>query len=329
MLTIGPHTLDRNTVLAPMAGISDRPFRSLCKRFGAGLTVSEMVTSDTRLWSSQKSRTRLDTGGEEGLRSIQIVGNNPHQMAEAARANEQLGAQIIDINMGCPAKKVCKQAAGSALMRDERLVAEILQAVVASVSVPVTLKIRTGWDEEHRNAPQIAHIAEQTGIAALTIHGRTRACRFRGQAEYDTIAEVVDRINIPVIANGDIDCAAKAKQVLEITKAQAVMVGRAAQGRPWLFEQINHFLATGQSLKDPAPEQILAIMFDHLEAIHDFYGEYLGVRIARKHVGWYLQHFTTSDELRAQFNQLQSAQEQIDVLRANARTLITYGDQAA
>ena len=329
MLTIGQHTFDSVTVLAPMAGISDRPFRQLCKRYGAGLTVSEMVTSDTSLWHTRKSATRLDHSGETGVRSVQIAGAEPSTMANAARQNEKLGAQIIDINMGCPVKKVCKQAAGSALLRDEKRVSEILQAVVAAVAIPVTLKIRTGWDTDSRNAATIAHIAEQAGIRALTIHGRSRACRFNGTAEYDTIAEVVSKTQLPVIANGDITSAEKAKWVLEYTQAQGIMIGRGAQGRPWLFAQINHYLSTGQHLAEPSAEAILEIVLTHLNELHTFYGDYLGVRIARKHVGWYLKHFANGESLRTQFNQLHSAQDQISCLQSNFDQLISNGEQVA
>nr|WP_317931324.1 tRNA dihydrouridine synthase DusB [Halioxenophilus sp. WMMB6] len=329
MLTIGPHKLEQVTVLAPMAGVSDRPFRELCRHFGAGLAVSEMVTSDTRLWQSQKSSTRLNHQGETGLRAVQIAGADPEQMANAARENEKLGAQIIDINMGCPAKKVCKQAAGSALLRDENKVAQILDAVVSAVNLPVTLKIRTGWDRQNRNAVRIAQMAEQLGITALTIHGRSRECRFLGEAEYDTIAEVVSQVSIPVIANGDITSAAKAKQVLEYTNAAGVMIGRAAQGRPWLFAQVNHYLSTGKSLPEPSPGTIKTILTQHLQALHSFYGDYLGVRIARKHVGWYLQNFTNGEALRTHFNQLHSAHDQISCIQTQFDQLISNGDIAA
>jgi len=329
VLNIGPYQIAPQTVLAPMAGVSDRPFRELCREYGVGLAVSEMVTSDTRLWHSRKSSSRLDNQGESGIRSVQIAGAEPKALAAAALQCQQRGAQIIDINMGCPAKKVCKQAAGSALLRDEALVADILRAVVAAVAVPVTLKIRTGWDTNHRNAVTIARLAEDCGIAALTVHGRSRACRFFGQAEYDTIAEVVTTVGIPVIANGDIDSAQKAKQVLEYTKAQGVMVGRAAQGRPWLFAQIDAYLTRGEQLADPEPEQIKTILITHIKSLHGFYGDYLGVRIARKHAGWYLQNFSNGEFLRAQFNLVQSAHEQIDCIESNFERLINNGEQAA
>jgi tRNA-dihydrouridine synthase B len=297
-----------------MAGVSDKPFRELCRSYGAGLAVSEMVTSDTKLWHSRKSSSRLDQRGESGLRSVQIAGAEPDAMAHAAQRCVALGAQVVDINMGCPAKKVCKQAAGSSLLRDEPLVARILQAVVAAVPAPVTLKIRTGWDTETRNATTIARMAEDIGIAALTIHGRSRACRFKGQAEYDTIAEVVNSVQLPVIANGDVDSAHKAKYVLDYTGAQGVMIGRAAQGRPWLFAQIEAYLARGELLPEPGLAEIKRVLVSHIKALHEFYGDYLGVRIARKHAGWYVQNLSFGEVLRSRFNQIHSTQEQIDCI---------------
>ena len=246
MFQIGPHTIDSQVILAPMAGVTDLPFRRLCKRLGAGMVVSEMITADTRLWHTRKSSYRLQKDQNDSLNVVQIAGGDPEMMAEAARVNAANGAHIIDINMGCPAKKVCNVAAGSALLKDEKKVAEILQAVVNAVDIPVTLKIRTGWDKENRNAVDIAKIAENSGIQALTIHGRTRECKFKGEVEYDTIAEVKSNIQIPVIANGDIDSPEKAKQVLDYTNADAIMIGRAAQGRPWIFREINHYLETGE-----------------------------------------------------------------------------------
>ena len=293
-----------------MAGITDLPFRKVCKQLGAGMAVSEMVTSDHRLWQSRKSLHRLNHEGETGLRSIQIAGTDPAMMAQAAQICRAEGAQIIDINMGCPAKKVCKKAAGSALLKDERLVADILEAVVKSVSVPVTLKIRTGWCKDTRNAIAIANIAEQSGIAALTIHGRTRACRFKGNAEYDTIAQVVQHSNIPIIANGDINTPDKAQFVLDYTGADAIMIGRAAQGRPWIFSEINHFLKTGDYQKPPMIGEIKTVIVQHLTDLHKFYGEFLGVRIARKHLGWYFSHLPQGKQLSNQFNLLQSVTEQ-------------------
>ncbi|BFM05396.1 tRNA dihydrouridine synthase DusB [Halioxenophilus aromaticivorans] len=312
-----------------MAGVSDKPFRELCRSYGAGLAVSEMVTSDTRLWGSRKSSTRLNQQGESGLRSVQIAGAEPDAMAHAAKECVALGAQVVDINMGCPAKKVCKQAAGSSLLRDEPLVARILQAVVSAVSVPVTLKIRTGWDTETRNAITIARMAEDIGVAALTVHGRSRACRFKGQAEYDTIAEVVNSVHMPVIANGDIDSAQKAKYVLDYTGAQGVMIGRAAQGRPWLFAQIEAYLARGEQLPEPELAEIKRVLMHHIKALHEFYGDYLGVRIARKHTGWYVQNLAFGEVLRTRFNQIHSTQEQVDCIEHFFEQSIIHGEQVA
>lgn len=314
MITIGPYNLDNPVALAPMAGVSDLPFRRLCRRLGAGLVVSEMITSDTRLWNSRKTRQRLRHGEECEPRSVQIAGAEPAMMAEAARRNVELGAQIIDINMGCPAKKVCRKAAGSALLRDEPLVRDILSAVVHSVDVPVTLKIRTGWSPEHRNGVAIARMAQDIGIAALAVHGRTRACRFEGSAEYDTIAEICSHVDIPVLANGDIRSPHQARAVLNATGAAGVMIGRAAQGRPWLCGQIAHFLQTGEELAEPSAFDQAQIMLGHLDALHDFYGEYAGLRIARKHVGWYLQGSPAGVEFRGKFNQLESAADQRNAL---------------
>ena len=314
MFRIGPYTIDNQTILAPMAGVTDRPFRQLCRQFGAGLVVSEMVTSDTRLWKSRKSSYRLNHQGETEPRSVQIAGGEAHMMAEAARMNAERGAQIIDINMGCPAKKVCNKAAGSALLRDEALVADILQTVVAAVDVPVTLKFRTGWDHESRNALNIARMAEDAGIAALALHGRTRACGYKGDAEYDTIAAVKHAVSIPVFANGDIDTPQKAKQVIAHTGADAVMIGRGAQGRPWLFREINHYLATGELMEEPSLEEIRKILLGHLQELRTFYGDYLGVRIARKHVGWYLQAQPEGKSFRKEFNVLETAEEQTSAI---------------
>ncbi len=326
---IGPHTINSRALLAPMAGISDRPFRQLCRSFGAGLAVSEMVTSDTRLWNSRKSASRLDFTGETGIKSVQIAGTCPKTMSEAAKANQDIGAEIIDINMGCPAKKVCNKAAGSALMRDEALVGKILDAVISAVSLPVTLKMRTGWDKANRNALTIAKMAESAGISAITVHGRTRACRFTGEAEYETISEICSEISVPVIANGDITDAAKAKAVLEKTSAAAVMIGRGAQGKPWVFRQINHFLEAGEHLPAPSEEEIKHILLSHLNELHAFYGDYLGVRIARKHVGWYLQNFANGKLLRTQFNQIVSAQKQVECIEEHFNDLIRDGEKAA
>lgn len=314
MFRIGPYTIDSQTILAPMAGVTDRPFRQLCRQFGAGLVVSEMVTSDTRLWKSRKSTYRLNHEGEAEPRSVQIAGGDAQMMADAARMNAERGAQIIDINMGCPAKKVCNKAAGSALLRDEALVADILQTVVAAVDVPVTLKFRTGWDMDNRNALNIARMAEDAGIAALALHGRTRACGYKGEAEYDTIAEVKQSVSIPVFANGDIDSPQKAKQVIAHTGADAVMIGRGAQGRPWLFREINHYLATGELMEEPSLDEIRTVLLGHLQELRTFYGDYLGVRIARKHVGWYLQAQPEGKTFRKEFNVLETAEEQTQAL---------------
>ncbi len=286
-MRLGPYTLATPLALAPMAGVTDRPFRMLCRRLGAGVAASEMVTSDVRLWGTKKSRLRMDHAGEPEPRVVQIAGGDVAAMVEAARLNADAGAQIIDINMGCPAKKVCNKAAGSALLRDETLVGAILAAVVAAVDVPVTLKIRTGWDRDNRNGVAIARLAEAAGIAALAVHGRTRADHYEGAAEYQTIRAIKDAVRIPVFANGDIDSGAKARAVLEETGADALMIGRAAQGRPWIFNQLKHFLATGATLAPPALAEVRDIMLAHFEQLYAFYGEHAGVRVARKHFGWY------------------------------------------
>ena len=286
-MKIGPYTVANPVILAPMAGVTDRPFRQLCKNLGAALAVSEMVTSNSLLRGSQKTLRRANHDGETEPRIVQIAGADPRMMADAARYNADQGAQIIDINMGCPAKKVCNVLAGSALLRDETRVADILEQVVKAVEVPVTLKIRTGWDQQHRNGVHIARIAEQSGIQALAVHGRTRACGYRGHAEYDTIAAIKQAVTIPVIANGDITTPAKAKYVLDYTGADAIMIGRAAQGRPWIFREMNHFLATGETLPPPSLLQVRDWLLDHLQNLYAFYGEYTGVRVARKHISWY------------------------------------------
>ena len=311
-----------------MAGVTDQPFRQLCRQLGAGMVVSEMVTSDSRLWSSRKSQLRLNHTGEPEPRSVQIAGGDAQMMADAARMNQDFGAQIIDINMGCPAKKVCNKAAGSALLRDEALVAEILEAVVAAVQVPVTLKIRTGWDQTNRNGVNIARIAEASGIQALAVHGRTRSELYTGHAEYDTIAAIKQAISIPVIANGDITTPQKARDVLQQTGADAVMIGRAAQGRPWIFREIDHFLRTGTHL--PAPDLALqqSILSEHLAALHQFYGAEHGARIARKHVGWYLQTLPGASEFRRSFNALTCADQQHHAINQYFSRLLE-GDLAA
>ncbi len=310
-MQIGRHRIEPRVILAPMAGVTDKPFRLLCKQLGAGLAVSEMTTSDPRFWKTAKSVHRMDHVGEPDPVSVQIAGTVPAIMADAARHNVEHGAQIIDINMGCPAKKVCNAWAGSALMQEPELVARILEAVVKSVDVPVTLKIRTGWDASHRNAPEIARIAEDVGIAALAVHGRTRDQQYTGLAEYDTIASIKAQLGIPVIANGDVDSPEKAAWVLRHTGADAVMIGRAAQGRPWLLGAISHFLATGERLPEPSLEQVRTILLGHLNSLHEFYGEQMGVRIARKHLGWYAKDRPENHAFRAVVNQAVSAEAQV------------------
>lgn len=311
---IGPYCVDKPVILAPMAGVTDLPFRRLCHDQGAGLVVSEMVTSDVRLWNSTKSRHRLIHDAEVSPRSVQIAGGDPKMMAEAAQQNVELGAQIIDINMGCPAKKVCNKAAGSALLKDEALVREILESVVNSVNVPVTLKIRTGWSLDQKNGLTIAKMAEDIGIQALAIHGRTRECKFQGTAEYDTIAEIKQHLSIPIFANGDIKDPESAKFVKDYTNADGIMIGRAAQGRPWIFREINHYLETNELLAPPSLSEVRQLVINHVNALHQFYGDYLGVRIARKHVGWYLQTLADKTQFRSLFNRIDNTQEQIDKL---------------
>ncbi|NRQ00982.1 tRNA dihydrouridine synthase DusB [Marinobacterium sp. xm-d-530] len=314
MLQIGPYSLDTQVALAPMAGVTDRPFRQLCRELGAGLVVSEMVTSDPNLWHTRKSSFRLNHQGEAEPRSVQIAGGDPEMMALAAQLNAERGAQIIDINMGCPAKKVCNKAAGSALLKDEPLVESILEAVVNAVDIPVTLKIRTGWSPDNRNALTIAKMAEQAGIAALTVHGRTRSDKYLGDAEYETIKSVKENISIPVIANGDITTPEKARFVLDYTGADAVMIGRAAQGTPWILREIDHYLRHGEKIAPPTLSEIHSIFNRHLKALHEFYGELMGVRIARKHLNWYLQSVSDVTGFRREFNQLETAEEQLNAL---------------
>lgn len=314
-MLIGPYRLDPAVVLAPMAGVTDKPFRMLCKRLGAGLCVSEMTTSDPRLWTTVKSLHRMDHAGEPAPISVQIAGTDPAILADAARYNVDHGAQLIDINMGCPAKKVCNVWAGSALLRDEALVARIVSAVVKAVDAPVTLKIRTGWDRDHRNGLAIARIAQECGVAALSVHGRTRADLYNGEAEYETIAAIKAELRIPVLANGDITSPEKARFVLDATKADAVMVGRAAQGRPWIFREIAHYLATGEYLPEPTLTEIRDILVGHLEHLHAFYGELSGVRIARKHLGWYAKDRPENAAFRAVVNRADSADAQIALTR--------------
>ena len=310
---IGPHNISPNLILAPMAGVTDKPFRMLCKKMGAGLCVSEMTISNPKFWQTSKSVHRMDHADETSPISVQIAGTDPKQLGEAARFNVDHGAQIIDINMGCPAKKVCNVLAGSALMRDEKLVAQILTATVNAVNVPVTLKIRTGWCPDSRNAIAIARIAEDCGIQSLAVHGRTRQDFYTGLAEYDTIAAVKQALKIPVVANGDISDPVKAKFVLEYTKADALMIGRAAQGRPWIFRHIQHYLQTGELLPEPPTAFIAETLIAHLHQLHEFYGELQGVRIARKHLGWYSAAQENAVEFRARVNKAETAYEQVAI----------------
>ncbi len=309
-MQIGNHILKNNLVVAPMAGVTDRPFRQLCKKLGAGLAVSEMVTSNSLLYGSEKTRRRANHEGEVDPISVQIAGADPKMMAEAARYNVDNGAQIIDINMGCPAKKICNVMAGSALLKDEPLVSLILKAVVSAVDVPVTLKIRTGWDKQNRNAVMIAKMAEDIGVQALAMHGRTRACLYMGDAEYDTIAAVKQAVSIPLIANGDITSPEKAKFVLDYTGADAVMIGRAAQGRPWIFREIEHYLKTGTHLLPPTVEEIHTVMLEHINDLYGFYGELAGMRVARKHISWYTKGLAGSANFRHNMNTLQTIELQ-------------------
>lgn len=314
-MKIGLINLENNLVLAPMAGVTDKPFRQLCRQLGAGLVMTEMITSNTSLWNSDKSKYRLNLIGEDSPRAIQIAGADPEMMASAARACVDIGAELIDINMGCPAKKVCNVMAGSALLQNELLVARILECVVNAVEVPVSLKIRTGSDHAHRNGILIAKIAEESGIQMLSVHGRTRACGFRGMAEHFTTAEIKSRIKIPVIANGDITNPVQAKNVLMQTGADGIMIGRAAQGNPWIFREINHYLHTGHLLPSPTATEIRVSLLNHLENLYDFYGEYKGVRIARKHIGWYCRHKTGTELFLSIVNKKESAREQLEVVK--------------
>ena len=313
-MQIGPHALRNNLFVAPMAGVTDRPFRQLCKKFGAGLAVSEMVASNSLLWGSAKTRRRADHQGEVAPVSVQIAGADPGIMADAARYNVDQGAQIIDINMGCPAKKVCNAMAGSALLRDENLVGRILEAVVGAVDVPVTLKYRTGWNPDSRNALAVARIAESAGISLLSLHGRTRACGFSGRAEYDTIREVKRSTRLPVVANGDIAAPESARKVLDYTGADGVIIGRAAQGRPWIFREIEHYLATGTKLPSPLVSEIHSVLLEHLHNLYLFYGRETGVKVARKHVSWYTKGLAGSASFRHRMNQLETCAEQLDAV---------------
>jgi tRNA-dihydrouridine synthase B len=317
---LGQYHLSNQLFVAPMAGVTDRPFRQLCKRLGAGYAVSEMIASNAMLWNSEKTLRRANHDGETNPISVQITGADPVMMAQAAVLNIDRGAQIIDINMGCPAKKVCNVASGSALLQNEPLVGKILKEIVEATlkhhpQVPVTLKIRTGWDRSHKNALRIAQIAQDSGISMLTIHGRTKADLYHGQAEYDTIAQVKASVKIPIVANGDINTPEKAKWVLEYTGADAIMIGRAAQGRPWIFREINHYLQTGKYLPAPAISEIAQIMHDHLLEHYAFYGEYIGLRSARKHIGWYCKGLRNSHAFRARMNTIESCQDQLNAVR--------------
>jgi len=310
-----------------MAGVTDRPFRQLCKQLGAGYAVSEMAASNPRLWATEKSARRTDHDGEMEPKAVQIAGADPQDLADCAKFNVDRGAQIIDINMGCPVKKVCNSWCGSALLQHEDLVEKILHAVVGAVDVPVTLKFRTGWNRENKNALRIARIAEQAGIAMLTLHGRTRADGYTGDAEYDTIAAVKAQVGIPVVANGDITTPEKAKFVLERTGADAVMIGRAAQGRPWICREIDHFLRTGEHLPAPTVEEVRGLMDEHLQAHYAFYGEFLGVRTARKHIGWYVRDLIGGEEFRQQMNLLESTAEQLRAVDMFFKTQLSFGDR--
>lgn len=324
-MQLGPYQLRNNVFVAPMAGVTDRPFRQLCKVLGAGYAVSEMAASNPRLWATEKSTRRLNHEGEMEPKAVQIAGADPHMLAEAARFNVDKGAQIIDINMGCPVKKVCNKWCGSALLQDEALVASILESVVAAVDVPVTLKFRTGWDRAHKNALTIARIAEQSGITMLTLHGRTRADGYRGLAEYDTIAAVKAAVAIPVVANGDIDSPQKAKYVIDKTGADAVMIGRAAQGRPWIFREIDYFLRTGQLMPAPEVHEVRTLMAQHLQAHYHFYGNYQGVRTARKHIALYVQGLEGEKIFRQHMNTLENCEEQLQAVDAFFESQLVWG----
>ncbi|WP_338845781.1 tRNA dihydrouridine synthase DusB [Massilia sp. W12] len=315
-MQLGPFTLANRVFVAPMAGVTDRPYRQLCKELGAGYAVSEMAASNPRLWDSEKSSRRTNHDGEMEPKAVQIAGAVPQELADCARFNVERGAQIIDINMGCPVKKVCNNWCGSALLQHEDLVAQILHAVVRAVDVPVTLKFRTGWDRANKNALSIAKIAEDAGIQMLTLHGRTRADRYLGEAEYDTIAAVKAAVKIPVVANGDIDSPQKARQVLDYTGADAVMIGRAAQGRPWIFREVAHYLEHGSLLPPPLVTEVRALLLAHLQAHYAFYGEYLGVRTARKHIGWYVADLPGGEAFRQRMNTLEQPQEQLHAVAA-------------
>lgn len=314
-MQIGNYKIANKTILAPMAGITDRPFRILCKKLGAAMAVSEMVGSNSLLHGSLKTLRRANHEHEPSPKIVQIVGANPSMLALAAKFNQDQGAEIIDINMGCPAKKVCNTLSGSALLKDELLVSRILDQVINAVSIPVTLKIRTGWDKNNKNGVKIAKLAEESGISAIAVHGRTRCCFFKGAAEYETIAEIKKSVKIPVIANGDITSEEKAKEVLRITQADAVMLGRAAQGKPWIFRQINHYLEYNEKLPDPSLQEIYDILSNHLECLYDFYGSITGVLIARKHVSWYCKGAPLAAKFRENFNKLQTINDQLNAIK--------------
>ncbi len=326
-MQIGPHILANNVFVAPMAGVTDRPFRQLCKQLGAGYAVSEMAASNPRLWATEKSSRRTNHDGEMEPKAVQIAGADPDMLAECAKFNVERGAQIIDINMGCPVKKVCNSWCGSALLQDEALVGRILDTVVAAVDVPVTLKFRTGWDRSNKNALHIARMAESAGIAMLTLHGRTRADGYSGDAEYDTIAAVKAMVSIPVVANGDITTPQKAKAVLRQTGADAVMIGRAAQGRPWICREIDHYLKTGTLLPSPYIDEVQRLMDEHLRAHYAFYGEYLGVRTARKHIGWYVRDLAGGEEFRRRMNRLEDCEQQLAAVREFFETQKAHGER--
>ncbi|MFP5393510.1 MAG: tRNA dihydrouridine synthase DusB [Gammaproteobacteria bacterium] len=326
-MQIGPYKLRNNVFVAPMAGVTDRPFRQLCKQLGAGYAVSEMAASNPRLWASEKSARRTNHDGEFEPKAVQIAGADPQDLADCARFNVERGAQIIDINMGCPVKKVCNNWCGSALLQDEALVATILHAVVKAVDVPVTLKFRTGWNRQNKNALRIARIAEDAGIQMLTLHGRTRADGYSGDAEYDTIAAVKAAIRIPLVANGDITTPEKARDVLAYTGADAVMIGRAAQGRPWICREIDHFLRTGEHLPPPTVQEVRALMNEHLEAHYAFYGDYVGVRTARKHIGWYVRDLVGGEAFRQQMNLLEDTRAQLAAVDAFFETQRGLGER--
>ena len=326
-MQLGPYQLRNNVFVAPMAGVTDRPFRQLCKALGAGYAVSEMAASNPRLWASDKSTRRINHDGEMEPKAVQIAGADPQLLAEAARFNVERGAQIIDINMGCPVKKVCNNWCGSALLRDEPLVEKLVQAVIEAVDVPVTLKFRTGWDRNNKNALNIARIAEGSGIAMLTLHGRTRADGYKGDAEYDTIAAVKAAVKIPVVANGDIDSPQKAKRVLACTGADAVMIGRAAQGRPWIFREIDHYLRTGTLLPTPKISEVRQLMSQHLREHYAFYGEYLGVRTARKHIGWYVRDLDGGEAFRQRMNRIEDCDTQLAAVDAFFESQFIYGER--